>query len=248
MGSESILQQIKKTVENADMLLIGIGEEFAYPEEQIRAEDYQNSCCYLKQLEEKSTQEIREHFEIYDRLVQLVKNKNYFVVTMCNDDFIFCSDMDKGRVTAPFGTRMKFRCSGECTDEVWQISDLQQQKELSPVCPHCNAVLVPNLIGREGYSEQGYLESWKRYQMWLTGTLNKNICILELGVGFRFPSVIRWPFEKVAALNQKAVFVRVNEQFPQIAEEIKEKSFSVQRNSKDFLKEITENNSERVSL
>ena len=88
------------------MLLIGIGEEFAYPEEQIRAEDYQNSCCYLKQLEEKSTQEIREHFEIYDRLVQLVKNKNYFVVTMCNDDFIFCSGMDKGRVTAPFGTRM----------------------------------------------------------------------------------------------------------------------------------------------
>ena len=34
----------------------------------------------------------------------------------------------------------------------------------------------------------------------------------------------------------------------QITEEIKEKSFSVQRNSKDFLKEITENNSERVSI
>ena len=50
MGSESTLQLIKKTVENADMLLIGIGEEFAYPEEQIRAEDYQNSCCYLKSM------------------------------------------------------------------------------------------------------------------------------------------------------------------------------------------------------
>ena len=65
----------------------------------------------------------------------------------------------------------------------------------------------------EGETEQCYLK-------WLQGTLNKKLCILELGVDFTFPQVIRFPFEKTAFYNKKATFVRVNSRFPQLEAEL----------------------------
>jgi len=51
----------------------------------------------------------------------------------------------------------------------------------------------------------------------------------------KFPSIIRWPFEKVTFFNQKASFYRVNESLYQLTEEIKEKGTSIQKNSVEWL-------------
>ena len=60
-----------------------------------------------------------------------------------------------------------------------------------------------NNVYAENYDESGYLDQWGHYRKWLQGTLNRRLFVLELGVGMRFPSVVRWPFEKVAFFNQK---------------------------------------------
>ena len=49
-------------------------------------------------------------------------------------------------------------------------------------------------------------KSFERYLHWLGFTLNQKLCILELGVGFVQPQVIRFPFEKTCYFNQKSVF------------------------------------------
>mgnify|MGYP003307054933 CR=1 FL=1 len=64
-----------------------------------------------------------------------------------------------------------------------------------------------NHIGAKKYSEEGYLKKWNLYMKWLQGSLNRNIRILELGVGMKYPSVIRWSFEKVTLINNKAKFI-----------------------------------------
>lgn len=84
------------------------------------------------------------------------------------------------------------------------------------VCPTCGAPLNFHTIANPDYLENGYLPQWEHYKKWLTATLNKKLCILELGVDFTFPQVIRFPFEKTAFYNKKAVFVRVNSRFPQL--------------------------------
>lgn len=76
---------------------------------------------------------------------------------------------------------------------------------------------------------------WKKYQLWLSTTLNRNLAVLELGEGFRTPTVIRWPFEKTVFFNQKAWMFRVNQEWFQIAEEIKEKSTAVAQCSVNFI-------------
>ena len=74
------------------------------------------------------------------------------------------------------------------------------------------------------------------YTKWLQGTLNHRLIVLELGVSMRFPSVIRWPFEKVAYFNNKATFIRVNENLYQLTEELAGKGVGIPQNAIEWLK------------
>lgn len=78
-------------------------------------------------------------------------------------------------------------------------------------------------------------EEWDGYTKWLSGTLNKNTVLLELGEGFQYPSLIRWPFEKTAAINRKAYLYRVHSRLYQITDELKEKAAAVKADSAEFM-------------
>lgn len=80
-------------------------------------------------------------------------------------------------------------------------------------------------------------DQWNSYLNWLSGTLGHRLCILELGVGFSAPQVIRWPFEKTAQFHLKSFMIRINEKFPQLSCEIKERGISMQKNAVDWLME-----------
>ncbi len=90
------------------------------------------------------------------------------------------------------------------------------------------------------YNEKEYQEGWEIYKRYLSNTLNSNLLILELGVGLDYPTVIRWPFEKVAFINKKAHFVRVNEKLFHSTAEIKEKTDSIAMNSVNYILQESE--------
>ena len=78
--------------------------------------------------------------------------------------------------------------------------------------------------------------------MWLSCTLNRNTVLLELGENYKDPSLIRWPFEKTAMLNNKAYLFRVHKIFSQVPEELSGKSCPVAEVSfklvDDFLERV----------
>ena len=53
-----------------------------------------------------------------------------------------------------------------------------------------------------------------------------------------FPTVIRWPFEKVVFFNQKASLVRVHSMLGQVTEEIADRAYGFSRDPKEFMKEL----------
>ena len=67
------------------------------------------------------------------------------------------------------------------------------------------------------------------------GFKNKDLVILELGVGFANPGVIRFPFEKTAFFHQDSLLLRVNQTFPQTTEELKDRALGVHKNSVDWM-------------
>ena len=80
--------------------------------------------------------------------------------------------------------------------------------------------------------------AWDRYMKWISYTLNHKLLVLELGEGFLNPAVMRWPFERMVMINQKAELIRVGEKFSQIPEEIKEKGIAVPLSSLKFVTEL----------
>jgi hypothetical protein len=164
-----MLEQIKGHVKDAELILVGIGEEFSIEKEG------------------------REHvLEAYNHLADMLRGKGYFIVTLQTDDLIYESHLAKERIVAP-----------------------------------CGSVTAGNVVTNENYDESIYLPQWEVYTKWLQNTLNHKLCVLELGVGFQYPSVIRFPFEKVVYFNQKAKLIRVHSKFAQLTPEISERGVSV---------------------
>ncbi len=84
--------------------------------------------------------------------------------------------------------------------------------------------------------EQNIQEQWDAYLNWLTATLNHRLCMLELGVGFSSPQVIRFPFERTAAFHLKSCLIRVNESFWQMPDSIGDRGISIGENAVSMLK------------
>ena len=56
--------------------------------------------------------------------------------------------------------------------------------------------------------------------------MKKKVVLIELGVGFNTPSIIRFPFEKLAKENESYSLIRLNKNDPLIPECIKDRSVS----------------------
>ncbi|MDO4454572.1 MAG: hypothetical protein Q4B90_08755 [Eubacteriales bacterium] len=249
-----MLDIIKEKIKEADFVLVGIGQEMAWKEEAI----FEGEVAWLN--EYKKAADIQgltpkdEILSAYENLSELLKGKIYFIVTMNTDDVIFQSSLRRDQIVAPCGSIHRLQCGEHIFDGKETIdrikTELEQGKNPAeiekPVCPICGREAKMNVVKTEGYLEEGYLPDWERYRKWLSCTLNKKLCILELGVGFQYPSVIRWPFEKTAFLNHKASFIRVNSKFSQLSEELKGKAISISENPLVLLKEENDDSDHRL--
>ena len=231
---------LNEVLKDTDMVLVGLGEVFQDKFESLILADEKNPTIFEEYNRKKYLDncESDEVIEAYQKLEKLLVGKNYFVITLCNDDKILKTYINPDRIVSPCGSYSLLQCEDVCTEDIYTVSEYEKELEQGkePLCPRCGKKLLINRIGCGRYSEEGYLKKWNLYMKWLQGTLNKNVCILELGVGMKYPSVIRWPFEKVAFINQKAKFIRVHEFLPQLTEDIREKGVSLQVNPIEFLR------------
>lgn len=201
-------KQILEEIKNCEKLLIGLGEEW-----------------------KKAAQP--EIMAVYEKMNRLIGDKDFFLVTTVTDGEIFHSSLDSARMVAPCGNVTWRQCSKACTKDIWEPGEVPDD-----ICPHCGAPLTGNTIKAQTYIEEGYIPQWNAYTRWLSGTLNRRLLILELGVGFQTPTVIRWPFEKTLSINNKARMYRIHERFAQLSEGMKEKACSVSENSVEFIRNL----------
>ncbi len=253
---------LSEKIADADMVLVGVGEEFNEDFSDIGR--FPHLMSALEEVDIDQTLEwtvpflehrfLIEHndgrlVEAYRNLYEMIKDKNYFVVTTCIDENIKKAAFDMTRIVEPCGNHAMLQCSGRCCSELYpstEFSDLVRQAILDgvgldsleiPKCPVCGKPLVyNNILCEKNYVEEGYQKQWEKYTKWLQLTLNKKLCILELGVELNLPNIIRWPFEKVAFYNQKASFFRVNASLFQMTEELSSKGISIDMNAVDYLR------------
>jgi hypothetical protein len=196
--------------------------------------------------------------EAYKGLKKLIGDKKYFIVSdiFLQDALIFGFDYD--RAVYPCGNYGLLQTN----DVADGLMNSDKTDEFMEIVDSIHAVIT-NLDGNFGedstfrrpfkdgkelylnqkrseygkikYNESAYMDGWDKYMKYLTTTVNKKVLLLELGVGLDYPTVIRWPFEKLAFVNEKAHLVRVHERLFHHTPEIAEKTDSIKMNSVDYI-------------
>ena len=159
---------------------------------------------------------------VYQNLYDLVKEKDYFVLTTNVDHCFQKAGFDKKRLFYTQGDYGLFQCSEPCCQETYDneacIQDmLKTQKnmriptELIPHCPKCGKPMTMNLRADDTFvQDKGWYRAAERYEEFLRRHKNLHILFLELGVGYNTPAIIKYSFWQMTAKNSKAVYACVN--------------------------------------
>ena len=237
------LDDIKNHIVNAELVVVGLGEEWNASPTMQDSERFQRIMTDLREKTEfrwilpyvyyKMTYE--SLVQAYRSLFSMLEGNNYFVVaTTLNRSFApFVRDE---RFVMPCGTEECMRDEGlsASAEQTAFMDSLDKYlardisvEEIAFVRDETGQIVPFNNIYAPEYKEEGYLPKWRQYMSWLQGTMNRKVCLLELGAGLMFPSVFRFPFERMAFFNQKATCFRVHKTLYQLAEEMAVRSKSV---------------------
>lgn len=204
---------------------------------------------------------------VYKRLLELVKAKNFFVLTTNVDhqflragfpkERLFYTQGDYGQFQSPspkvkkvyeneeiIMQMMKAQGFVRDADGVFQVPEnkritMRIPARLVPVCPDDGGPMVPHLRSDGTFVEdEGWNRASERYTDFMQRHMNGNILLLELGVGGNTPGIIKYPFWKITAANPKAVYACINYNEACCPEQIEGQSICVDADIGDFLEKL----------
>lgn len=173
---------------------------------------------------------------VYQQLLQFVRDKDYFVITTNVDHCFQKAGFDKKRLFYTQGDYGLFQCSEPCCQETFDNEQIvrrmvERQRnmkvptELLPKCPHCGKPMTMNLRADDKFVEdEGWHEAAERYSNFLRTREGQRILMMELGVGYNTPIIIKYPFWQMAARNPNATYCCINKGEAIVPSEIQRQS------------------------
>lgn len=186
---------------------------------------------------------------LYTELYDIVKNKEYFVLTTNVDHQFYKAGFDEKRIFATQGDYGKIQCQKACHPKTYDAKDLFRKmdkarrdclipSELVPKCPVCGGNMAMNLRCDNYFVEdEAWHEAADRYAGFLEQNKDKKVVLLELGVGFNTPIIIRFPFEKMVRENSSYSLIRLNMDEAVVPESFGERAIGI---GGDMAKAITD--------
>lgn len=192
---------------------------------------------------------------VYQNLLELVKDKDYFVLTTNVDHCFQKNGFDKRRLFYTQGDYGLWQCSKPCHQKTYdneetirmmveaQGFNITEQgltlpdgvspamtvpTKLVPHCPVCGKPMSMNLRADETFVEdEGWHQAAVRYEDFLRRHTGAHILYLELGVGGNTPVIIKYPFWRMTYQNPKAVYACVNLSEAYCPKEIQKRSICI---------------------
>lgn len=182
-------------------------------------------------------------FPLYLRLLELVKDHQYFVITTNVDGQFRKAGFDPDRIFEVQGDYGLMQCATGChpgvysdretVEEILKHShDLTVDSKYLPVCPVCGGDMDVHVRKNQYFVED---ESWNkaadRYEDFMTRYAGSGaVVLLELGVGYNTPAIIRYPFEQITFRNPSATLIRLNPDYPNGPQETAARTISFTEN------------------
>ena len=288
------LKQIKTALDEADVVVVGAGSGlssaagFTYSGERFGryfhdfAEKYHIRDIYsggfypFQSLEEYWAWWSRHIWvnrymsapkSVYNALLTLVQDKDYFVLTTNVDHCFQKAGFDKRRMFYTQGDYGLLQCSVPCHNNTYDNEDIVRRmvksqgftitegndlivqegqllkmeipSELVPYCSKCGKPMTVNLRSDSTFVEdKGWETAHNRYEDFIRRHKNLHILFLELGVGENTPIIIKYPFWRMTAENSKAVYVCINYGAALCPQEIEKQSICLDADIGKVMKEI----------
>lgn len=184
---------------------------------------------------------------VYDNLLKLLKDKDYFVITTNVDHQFQKAGFDKQRLFYTQGDYGLFQCAKPCHQRTYdneevvkrmiaEQMDLRIPSELVPRCPVCGGRMEVNLRSDETFVEdEGWHAASERYADFIRRHLHDKILFLDLGSGGNTPIVFKIPFFRWTMQNPNAVYATVNLGEAFTVDQIKERSIVIDADINDVL-------------
>ena len=163
--------------------------------------------------------------DLYRLLFKVIGRKDYFVITTNVDGLFEKSGFESERIFAVQGDYACLQCAERCHDKLYynenlvremvrQTKDCRIPTELVPRCPVCGGKMDVH-VRKDHYFVQDnqWYASYGRYQDFMEKAYNGNTILLEFGVGYNTPTIIRFPFERLAAQKRNITLARINKDF-----------------------------------
>ena len=176
---------------------------------------------------------------VYDKLFELVKDKDYFVLTTNVDHCFQKAGFDKKRLFYTQGDYGLWQCSKPCHDKTYDNRDvivrmveaqgyeiaesgeltlpegvspkMSVPSELVPHCPVCGAPMAMNLRSDDTFvQDDGWYRASQCYDDFIRRHEGTRVLFLELGVGMNTPVIIKYPFWRMTAQNPNATYACIN--------------------------------------
>lgn len=193
---------------------------------------------------------------VYNRLYELVKNRDYFVLTTNVDHQFQKAGFDKHRLFYTQGDYGLWQCSVPCHNETYDneaavrkmvaaqgfafsengdlyVPDgiklkMEVPSELIPYCPHCHKPMSMNLRADDTFVEDaGWHHAAEQYEEFLQSHRNQKVLFLELAVGYNTPSIVKYSFWRMTHDWPNATYACLNYSEAYAPDEIKRKSICV---------------------
>ena len=176
---------------------------------------------------------------VYENLLRLVEDKDYFVLTTNVDHCFQKAGFDKHRLFYTQGDYGLWQCSVPCHQKTYDNKEIvlrmvEEQKdgrvptELIPHCPVCGRPMTMNLRADSTFVEdEGWHIASERYTEFLCRHKNGKVLFLEFGTGINTPGIIKFSFWRMVYDWPDALYACINLKEAYAPEEIRKKSICI---------------------
>ena len=201
-------------------------------------------------------------FDVYDKLLSLVCDKDYFVITTNVDHCFQKAGFDKKRLYYTQGDYGLLQCCEPCHEHTYDNEALVTKMlisqgmnpehfsidssvgmkistDLIPHCPKCGKPMSMNLRADSTFvQDEGWYRASERYELFLRRHRNVNTLLLELGVGYNTPGIIKYPFWQMTARNDNITYACINMNETYVPDEIKRKSICIEDDIRNVINDV----------
>lgn len=187
---------------------------------------------------------------VYNTLFEIIKDKDYFVITTTADHMFQKSGFDSDRLFYTYGDYGTWQCSQPCNDATYDNEDavrkmmeaqrdMKVPRSLIPICPACGRKMKVNLLTDDSFVENdGWYRAEERYEHYVRSHKSGRIVFLDIGTTASTPIIIKCPFTQMTYENPLATYATIADCALPEAEEIKDRALYVNNDIEQSLNQL----------